>query len=116
MRTESAYSIKGSKDKGKQKVPREGSRIRLLWDLLHLHQGEVVTLPLTTMFPITTIYVLRDFYGLDIINLSTNEGDKAGRKKGNSRWILAGEWFGSKYVDYIAKNKQRLAKVEKEIT
>ena len=112
MRTESAYSVKG-KSKNKQKIPRAGSKVRGLWDLLHLHKGEIVTLPLTLMFHNTAINHLRDFYGLDIRNLGGNE---RGRKKGGSRWVLAGEWFGSRYVDYIAKDKQKLAKIEKEVT
>jgi len=112
MRTESAYSVKGKGRKGQQKIPRAGSKVRGLWDLLHRYKGEIVILPLTLMFHNTAINHLRDFYGLDIRNLGGNE---RGRKKGGSRWILAGEWFGSRYVDYIAKNKQKLAKVEKEV-
>jgi len=113
MRTESAYSVKGKRrGKGQQKIPRAGSKVRGLWDLLHLYKGEIVTLPLSLMFHNTAINHLRDFYGLDIRNLG---GDGHGRKRMGSRWILAGEWFGSRYVDYISQSKKKLLKVEREL-
>lgn len=38
----------------------------------------------------TMVEQLRSFYGLDI------------RKIQPGKWVLAGEWFGKTYVDYIA--------------
>ncbi len=79
MRTESAYSVKGKRrGKGQQKIPRAGSKVRGLWDLLHRYKGEIVILPLTLMFHNTAINHLRDFYGLDIRNLAIDVGVKRG--------------------------------------
>lgn len=39
---------------------------------------------------------LQDYYGLDI------------RKIRNGEWVLAGEWIGRTYVDYIADHLARL--------
>ena len=43
-----------------------------------------------------TITDLRDYYGLDIRKITTR------------KWVLAGEWIGRTYVDYIADHLARL--------
>ena len=42
---------------------------------------------------------LRDYYGLDIRCVDRG----GGRARRGAKWVLAGEWFGRVYVDYIAE-------------
>lgn len=76
--------------------PAEGTKIRAVYDLLMASKGLPVEVNLSRMFNSNggadgrRIQDLRDYYGLDI------------RKLSNGRWVLAGEWFGKTYVDYIA--------------
>ena len=119
MRCESAGVAKGTKvgQSTAQQIPKLGTKIRELWDLLHLHKGEVFIDRLTPRFGNGTIRQLRDFYGLDIRDLG--EAKRPGGKVGGHgphRWILAGEWFGRDYRDYIAERKTRLQKVEDILT
>lgn len=115
MRTESATSFKEKKTGAtKQKVPREGTQLRELWNIFQMHKGEVVILPITVIYPKRCIIDLVDYYGLDIRNFGQTYGKGRGCKA--SKWILAGEWFGKEYIDYIARNKKKLKKVEKAIS
>ena len=118
MRIQSANASKGKKNcAALQKVPREGTKIRELYDLFQAHKGVMFMHDnLTEIYPANCIGQLTDYYGLDIRNLGALPNDTPGTGRGGSKWILAGEWFGSKYIDYIAKNKQKLAKVEKEMS
>lgn len=71
------------------KLPREGSRLREAYDFFVSSRGIPVAVLLST-YPRTTIDNLRDYYGLDIRCIESG------------KWVLAGEWFGKHYVDYIA--------------
>jgi hypothetical protein len=117
MRTESAYATKGRGSGGisKQKIPRQGTKIRELWDLFQNKRGEVVIFPLNTLYNKSVLNALTDFYGLDIRCLSHKS---AGRGKGScpGQWILAGEWFGNEYKDYIAEKRKNIAKIEAILT
>lgn len=75
MRTESAAQAKAPHRAANQRVPRQGSRMRALYDVLMKNKGLVVTL------------VLRN----------------DDRGSGPGRYVLAGEWFGREYRDYIAE-------------
>lgn len=102
MRVAPASTLKGS-TRVIQKIPREGTRLRRMFDLLSESKGVPIDIPLAT-FEGTTghgrlIADLRDYYGLDI------------RMIAYGRWVLAGEWFGKVYVDYIVEH---LAKLERE--
>jgi len=115
MRFDSVYDLKAKYKAGRQqKMPKPGTKIRRLWDLLQMYKGEVIELPLSTEYN-TGITYLIDFYGLDIRKLEDRQ--HKGRRGGSScaKWILAGEWFGSEYVDYISRNKRKLKAVEKVI-
>jgi len=82
--------------------PREGTKLRAMYDLLMANKGVPIDISLSKLYGrkcmSSQVSALTDFYGLDIRNL----------KRG--RWVLAGEWFGATYVDYIA---DRIAKAEK---
>lgn len=86
MRTESVASSLGrSHLSGK---PQEGSKLRAVYDYFYLHRGK--TVPRPAIGNHHQIYMLVDFYGLDIRNM------------GYGKWNLCGEWFGTVYVDYLA--------------
>lgn len=90
MRMESAAVAKGKRAPLTQLVPRDGTKVRALYDLLMLNKGLPVDLPLTLLYNSGSIEHLRNFYGMDI------------RKLGYGRWVFAGEWFGPTYLDYVA--------------
>jgi len=76
-------------------VPREGTAIREIYDLFQANKG--VPIEFTIPRNRRVVDSLIDFYGLDIRCLHRGR-----RHCGKSRWVLAGEWFGSVYVDYVA--------------
>jgi hypothetical protein len=91
MHTQSAAVAKGKKTKPILNEPHEGTKIRAVYDLFYANKGKVV------QFTVawddghgTRLTQLRDIYGLDIRRMSVG------------KYCLVGEWFGDKYVDYIA--------------
>lgn len=95
MRMDSAAVAKGHFAPSSHRAPKEGTRLRRLYDLLMANKGVPIEQPLT-MFENrpagvagALIEQLRNYYGLDI------------RKLRYGRWVLAGEWFGTTYRDYI---------------
>lgn len=115
MRTESAYEAKRAPRRRKrwhaepQREPRHGTKLRELWDLLHLYRGEVIEIPkCVERFGHSSIQQLCNFYGCDIRVIGSR--GTIGVKGGSCvyRWVLAGEWFGPRYVDYIAERLQKL--------
>src|SRR5882672_1027113 len=106
-RIASAGSLKGTAHNPLQRMPRPGTRLRELWDLLHLYRGEVFVDDLTMRYCRGSMDQLRYFYGLDIRNLGATSRNGRGKGRGPSRWVLAGEWIGPKYVDYIAERLDR---------
>lgn len=112
MRVKSAYAATHKGGQTLQKIPRPGTRLRELYDLFQMNKGIVIEEPLTMRYNYNYFITLIDFYGLDIRKIGeVQHKNKRGMRTG--RWVLAGEWFGADYVDYISKNKQKLAKVEK---
>jgi len=98
VREQTPSQAKGRRTAPTQLRPREGTRIRGLYDMFMERRG----LPIEWSVNYLTaraIDDLRDYYGLDIRNL------------GYGRWVLAGEWFGPTYIDYIA---DRIAKAERQ--
>ena len=74
-----------------EKPPREGTRLREIYDMFKEKPG----LPIhwsTHTNECIALGQLRDFYGLDIRRVD---------KHRRGLWILAGEWFGSRYRDYV---------------
>ncbi len=92
-----AASIKRGNRRGYtlRQIPLEGTRLRATYDLLMANKGAAINVSLSRAYGPndggTAISQLRDFYGLDI------------RKIKNGQWLLAGEWFGRVYVDYVAE-------------
>jgi hypothetical protein len=78
----SAYEDKG---------PREGTRIRAIYDMFKAKPGLPIRFNVCATDHVAFTQ-LRDFYGFDIRRVDPN-------KRG--MLILAGEWFGSRYRDYV---------------
>jgi hypothetical protein len=89
MRSASVSEHKGKSTQRTQRIPREGTQLRALYDLFVANKGRVVDVS-PTMRGGRALSDLTDYYEMDI------------RKLGHRRWVLAGEWFGPDYVDYIA--------------
>jgi hypothetical protein len=95
----SAASIKNRRSRAniKQEAPRPGTNLRRLYDLLMENRGRCVEFPVSEFRRSNLLKVmLTDNYGLDIRCFGT------GRKSHKSVWLLAGEWHGKVYVDYVA--------------
>src|SRR5690348_6959141 len=91
---ETAASIKGIRRGPLQDKPRKGTKIRALYDRLQASKGLPITFS-ATRGRYMMIDQLRDAYGLDLRNV------------GYGQWMLAGEWFGKVYVDYVAERMER---------
>lgn len=96
MHTASAAAMKGYyKITNSREIPREGTKIRELYDLFIGRKGQVVRVAQAGRRQ-TAIRRLQDSYGLDV------------RPLGKGRWMLVGEWCGKVYLDYtpeaIAEN------------
>ena len=89
MRTESVASIKGRRAATSHLKPTDGSKLRELYDRFMENKGYPIVVDYRS-YKSRQIPALRDFHGLDI------------RSVGHKSYVLAGEWFGSVYVDYIA--------------
>ena len=97
MRQETVESLKGNKKHGAplQRIPKEGTRTRELYDLLQANKGKIIYKSITRVYNSVFVRALTDFYGLDIRNL------------GYGKWILAGEWSkDGTYVDYISEDQE----------
>jgi len=84
--------------KNKNDYPRENSFAWEVLQQLKRHEGHSVDLRLLAHSrPIVSFYAaisqLTDMYGMDIRRL----------KKRSFEYVLAGEWFGSHYSDYCAR-------------
>ena len=93
MKLASATVSKGFGRTDTHPRPQEGTRLRRMFDLFVKQKGCPVEISLTWFEGKNSsalVEQLRDCYGLDLRRLS------------NKRWVLAGEWFGDFYVDYIA--------------
>lgn len=88
MRVESAAAAKG-KRVIHDLYPRDGTQLRALYDMLMANRGIPINAPLKQLHG-ERVNQFRNFYGLDLRVLAPG------------RWVLAGEWFGPTYVDYIA--------------
>lgn len=101
MRCVTASQIKAKSGRGApcSPEPRAGTRTREVYDLFKNNAGRPVEFCYSKFDP-SIIVRLTDFYGLDIRRLQ-NGYARTGRK---SIYVLAGEWFGRVYVDYIAEH------------
>jgi hypothetical protein len=99
MKTESAAEAKADRmgrNAARHPIPRQGTKLRSMYDFFYARKGSPVDLAASRLTGSRDdggrIAALRDFYGLDIRRLGP----------GYKHWVLAGEWFGRHYVDYIA--------------
>lgn len=84
--------LKNRRGTNKRKEPREGTRLRQLWDLFQSSPGQ----PVEVRFPNRTgkgytnrqLDDLRDYYDLDI------------KPVGRGLWCLVGQWEGEEYTAY----------------
>lgn len=95
MRTETAAQAKGTK-RGAccREIPHEGTRMRRVFDIFMANKGVPVDIAPSQFGGRNKGSVVRqltDIYGLDLRCIRPG------------RWVLAGEWFGRHYVDYIAE-------------
>ena len=95
-----AFGKKSKAGPPTQAVPKPGTLIRQNWDILQSSPGRPVTLVGCTGSINNQLRHLTDFYGLDI-RLVRQGSSRVGRL---STYVLAGEWFGRVYVDYIAEH------------
>lgn len=89
MRVASVARVKGelSCNGRTQKLPREGTQIRAIYDTFMANRGKVIDWyhPRSRH---SAIDYLINYYGLDL------------RCVAPKKWILAGEWIQGRYVDY----------------
>jgi hypothetical protein len=77
-------------------IPSEGTKLRALYDLFHASRGQVIDFSRPgNGRPFNDLI---DYYGLDIRRIS------------RGKWVLAGEWFGKIYLDYIQEHLTSLEK------
>ena len=85
-----------------QDAPREGTFIRRAYDMFKQHPGLPIEFSLIgTPDPCVTRKLI-DFYGLDIRMLQKGSS----KVQRPSIYVLAGEWFGRVYVDYIEERME----------
>jgi hypothetical protein len=90
MRSISAARMKGNNSGHTNAVPREGTRLREVWDTFQSAHGIVLQMVLSQADKYV-IQQLRDYYGLDIRSIK------------HGYWCLCGEWVqGGGYIDYVA--------------
>ena len=95
MRCIPGSRIKGRTGKSLNMKPKEGTRTRELFDLFYENRGIAVNYS-TTGRDSQKISDLQNYYGFDL------------RKVAYGKWILAGEWFGKVYIDYIAERLEKI--------
>lgn len=102
MRAMSAARIKASAA-GKQKTyknrPTSGTKIGNIYDMFMSQRGLVIEWKAQDHGESLIIDVLRYIYGLDIRLI------RKGRNERKSQWLLAGEWDGKVYIDYVAERQ-----------
>jgi hypothetical protein len=108
MRCATAAQILGKAGSANARIaPQLGTRTREVYDLFQANRGRPVEFQTNDSATDKTIIVrLIDFYGLDIRCLR-NGSRRVGRR---SLWLLAGEWFGRVYVDYVAQHIESLSR------
>ena len=95
MKDYSAAQIKRGYKAHIEQLPREGSKVRELFDLLHLYKGHIIDFGPDAVkqknrfnnFHTRVLY-LRNMYGMEI------------RYVGMGKFIFEGEYIGATYVSY----------------
>lgn len=106
MRCATAAEIKSHGKYGAHNAaPREGSRLRAVYDRFLANKGVPIEIH-PPEFDGTMRIKFADFYGLDIRLLSRGYVRNGYEKSRKSTYVLAGEWFGRVYIDYIAEKTE----------
>lgn len=112
MRTYSVHQIKmrlrGKKCQALQAKPREGTKVREVYDLFIKSPGQLIKWKVTDRTDTQVISQLRLAYGLDIRSVRHTNSNRYKTKPVTSLWVLAGEWFGSIYIDYTAETEEHM--------
>lgn len=91
MKILSVAVIKSGKDY-RSKEPKEGSKLRELYDLFMNNKGKIIKIKLSRNRR-SEIDQLRNIYGMDVRLLKIGH------------WCFVGEWVGKVYIDYLAENR-----------
>lgn len=94
QRPASVSLLKGSRNRPLQEKPREGTKLRLIYDRLFENAG--FPIPMDFNADIITTFTL--FYGLDIRPVQR----KSFKRNLEPTVVLAGYWDGNVYIDCIA--------------
>lgn len=86
MKLASVSQIKRNRGDVAVKFPRPGTRLRAAHDLFLQNRG----VPISYVSDSNVVRQLTDHYGMDLRCIEPG------------KWVLAGEWMGKNYVDYIA--------------
>jgi hypothetical protein len=76
--------------KTRNSIPQAGTNLRKIYDLFQSSKGRVIDYSSPNNDRL--LADLTDYYGLDI------------RRVARCKWVLAGEWFGRAYLDYLAEH------------
>lgn len=90
-RVTTVSEAKGSNHPPKQNVPKEGTKIRELYDLFMDNKGKILDVTFNDSTERSRKAYLVDSYGLDIRCLQ------------RGKWCLVGEWNDDKYIDYVVQ-------------
>ncbi|SRR5260370_31476539 len=85
----------GGKGAPVKEFPRKGTLLRYYYDLFQDNKGEVIELAFGRNTSSRIIPDLIDYHGFDLRCV------KKGGPSCNSKWLLAGEWIGKIYIDYV---------------
>lgn len=100
-----ALATRGQDPHLRQSRPRSGTELGDFYDFLMRHRGRPVVVRWQRFFAKATrkgraMEDLRDYWGLDL------------RRLGDGALLLAGEWHGRVYVDYVAEASERRWRAE----
>jgi hypothetical protein len=89
--------LKNRRGTNKRKEPREGTKLREIYDRFMANKGVPITISFANRNGKPTnrhLDDLRDYYGLDI------------RAAGRGLWVLAGAWDGTTYTSYTSYTQE----------
>lgn len=103
MKPMTASMMKGTRySHYRAEPPREGTILRGVYDNFMSSKGLTIKIS-KVYYNARIIDSLTDYYGLDI------------RRVGRGKYCLVGEWFGLRYVDYLAERIAKEYAAESEV-
>ena len=97
MKDYSAAQIKKGYKAHIEQLPREGSKVRELFDLFHLYKGHIIDFgPDVSRHRkngglVSRIFYLENMYGMEIVHV------------GKGKYQFVGEYIGATYVSYTTE-------------